>query len=166
MFFRPDQHKCRDCEWWEGWGGARKISWGTRFHGNHHVVMATKKLCFHGQIQAVIEIACDVTIHDVASPMTSYVTSPWHWCHGNHLLWFLDTMVQVHSSASGHLEHAIDGLKGYISVSLCRWESIGNPIGSALVLVITDFLGYCSVIPKICNRRLCGHPQAATHLIL
>ncbi len=46
----------------EGPGGARKKSCGTRFHGNYHVVMTTKKPCFCGQIWAVIgyKIAYDV----------------------------------------------------------------------------------------------------------
>ena len=38
--------------WQESRGGAQKKPRGTRFHGNHHVVMATKKkLCFYGQIR-------------------------------------------------------------------------------------------------------------------
>ena len=50
--------------------GHRKKSWGTHFHGNHHVVMATKN-CFYGQIWAVIKckIVCDIAIQDVTSPM-------------------------------------------------------------------------------------------------
>ena len=64
--------------WQGGQGQARKKPRGTRFHGNHHVAMATKKQCFYGQIRTVFgyKIACDVTIHDVTSPMTSYMTSP------------------------------------------------------------------------------------------
>ncbi len=65
--------------------------------------------------------------------MKSYVTSTYQWRHRNHLLWFLDTWVEVHSS--GQLKDAPDGWKCYISASACRWESAGNPIGSALVTV-------------------------------
>ena len=37
--------------WQEGWGRAQKKSRGSRFHGNHHVVMATKKTVFLGPDQ-------------------------------------------------------------------------------------------------------------------
>ncbi len=93
-------------------GRARKTPYQTRFHGNHHVVMATKKnQCFYGQISTLVEykIACDIIIRDVTSLMTSYVTSPWQWRHGNYLLWFLDTLVLMQSS--GQLEDAIVGWK-------------------------------------------------------
>ncbi len=74
--------------WQEGRGRARKKHGGVCFHGNHHVAMATKKGAFYGQIRTMVwyKIVCDVNIHDVTSPMTSCVTSPWQWRHGNHLL--------------------------------------------------------------------------------
>ena len=79
--------------WQEGWGRARKTPCGTCFHRNQFVAMATKKMVFYGQIWTVVgyDIACDVTVHDITSSMTSYMTSPWQWHHGNHLLWYLDT---------------------------------------------------------------------------
>ncbi len=84
------------------------------------------KTAFCGQVRTLVgyHIAYDVTTHDITSPMTWYVKSPWQWRHGNGMtcqLWCLDTWVQVHSS--GQLD---DGWKCYTSVSLCRWESGRN----------------------------------------
>ena len=39
--------------WQGGRDQAHKKPRGTCFHGNHHVVMATKKMCFHGEIRTV-----------------------------------------------------------------------------------------------------------------
>ena len=63
--------------WQGGRDRAQKKPRGTRFHGNHHVVMATKKGVFMARSGLFgYKIACDIIIHDVTSPMTSYVTSP------------------------------------------------------------------------------------------
>ena len=84
-------------------------------HGNHGD--------FYGQIRIVVgyNIANDVTIDDVTSPVTSWITSPRQWRHGNTMT---SLLVQVFSS--GHLEFG-DGWKCYICVSLCRWESGWEP---------------------------------------
>ena len=66
---QADQHQT----WQEGRGQTRKTPRGTRFHGNQCVVIATKKGDFYGQIRTVVgyKIACDGTVQDVTSPMTS-----------------------------------------------------------------------------------------------
>ncbi len=80
-------------DWRQTWQGGRartqKGPCRTRFHGNHHVAMATKKMVFlwlnqdSGWISDCLwcHNLWRVIIYDIIC-----VTSPWQWCHGNHQL--------------------------------------------------------------------------------
>ena len=58
--------------WQGGQGQAWKTPHRTCFHGNHHVVMATKKTVFLMARSALWwDIRLPVIIHEVTSPMTS-----------------------------------------------------------------------------------------------